>query len=491
MAAKQQDKHSDKFPKKESHKKSFSNSKAKSKYETQGSTSFHKKKKSASYTQKGFNKPPKEGEENQDFKTKRKNTSFSTDATYDKGKKRRFNKTSSSFKRNKDDKKKDFKQGHETERRSFKDNRHTDPKDQKPINKRDRIAGKQFKTRRDFEGADLSFGKWQPKEPEVSEETAKEEVTFKKELKNKWETPVPGRQQKREFKKGNFPKRKENPDATRHRKGFKKHFDSGKNQELAYQAEGEGSIPQKGSNYFKADYSEEMMPLNKFIAHCGVCSRRDAAGVVKAGRVSVNDVLIDNPGHRVSAEDKVLLDGKEIKLEIALVYVLLNKPKGYITTMDDPKQRRTVMHFFKNDIEERIFPVGRLDRNTTGLLLLTNDGDLAQKLAHPSHEIKKIYQVELDKEVTEGDFKRIQEGLILEDGPAPVDEIAYLDDKKQIGLEIHIGRNRIVRRIFESLNYEVVHLDRVVYAGLTKKNIPRGHWRYLSKQEVINLKHLK
>jgi 23S rRNA pseudouridine2605 synthase len=199
--------------------------------------------------------------------------------------------------------------------------------------------------------------------------------------------------------------------------------------------------------------------------------------------------VITQMGYKVSRNDAVTYNGKKINPE-KLVYVLLNKPKDFITTTDDPQERKTVMDLVDNAAEQRIYPVGRLDRNTTGLLLLTNDGDLAEKLSHPSHKVKKVYQVLLDKPLAEEDFDKIMAGVTLEDGPAPVDEIGYvIPDKTVVGVEIHIGRNRIVRRIFESLGYDVLGLDRVIYAGLTKKDLPRGDWRYLSQKEVIRLKH--
>src|SRR5690606_12175130 len=184
-------------------------------------------------------------------------------------------------------------------------------------------------------------------------------------------------------------------------------------------------------------------------------------------------------------------NGEILTVQKNLVYILMNKPKGFITTTEDPKGRRTVMEMVAPHIEERVFPVGRLDRNTTGLLLLTNDGELAQKLAHPKYNIRKVYKATLDKNLNKDDFEKIKAGVILEDGPAPVDELEYLDSKNEIGLEIHSGKNRIVRRIFESLGYEVEKLDRVMYAGLTKKNLPRGKWRYLSEQEIVLLRHFK
>ncbi|PZF72265.1 rRNA pseudouridine synthase [Taibaiella soli] len=233
------------------------------------------------------------------------------------------------------------------------------------------------------------------------------------------------------------------------------------------------------------------MTLNKYIAHSGQCSRRDAAELVKKGKVKVNGEMMLDPGYRVKPGDLVILGGKKLTPQKNMVYILLNKPKGFITTTEDPEGRKTVMELVENSGAERLFPVGRLDRNTTGLLLLTNDGDLAQKLSHPSHEIKKIYQVTLDKSLSKPDFDKIAAGLELEDGEVKVDSIAYLESKNEVGLEIHSGKNRIVRRIFESLGYEVEKLDRVMYAGLTKKNVNRGKWRFLSDREIILLKHFK
>ncbi|MBL7765628.1 MAG: rRNA pseudouridine synthase [Chitinophagaceae bacterium] len=235
----------------------------------------------------------------------------------------------------------------------------------------------------------------------------------------------------------------------------------------------------------------ETMPLNKFIAHCGICSRRDAVELIKKGKIKVNGLVEVEPATKVSEADFIIYEDKRLFPQKKLVYYLLNKPKDYITTTDDPKDRKTVLDLFKAVAEYRIFPIGRLDRNTTGLLLLTNDGDLAQKLSHPKHNIKKVYQVMLDKPLNKKDFEAIVKGITLEDGLAEVDDLAFTNpsDKKEIGIQIHIGRNRIVRRIFEHLGYTVKALDRVVYAGLTKKNLPRGKWRELDPKEVIYLKH--
>lgn len=233
------------------------------------------------------------------------------------------------------------------------------------------------------------------------------------------------------------------------------------------------------------------MRLNKYISNSGVCSRRDADKLIEGGEITVNDKVITEMGHKVGVEDVVKHNKKVLNPE-KLIYVLLNKPKDFLTTMDDPQGRKTVMTLIKNAGNERVYPVGRLDRNTTGLLLFTNDGDLAKKLSHPSHKVRKLYQVELDKPLTEAHFNDIVNGLKLDDGIANVNDLALVGgDKKIIGIDIHIGKNRIVRRIFEHLGYDVVKLDRVIYAGLTKKDLGRGKWRLLSEKEVMKLKHMK
>lgn len=231
--------------------------------------------------------------------------------------------------------------------------------------------------------------------------------------------------------------------------------------------------------------------LNKFVAHCGICSRRKAADLVKDGQIKLNGEVEINPAVVVTDEDVVEYKGKVIKAVVNKYYYLMNKPKNVITTMDDEHGRRTVYDIIKNHVKTRVFPVGRLDRDTTGLLMMTNDGDLAQKLSHPKYQIKKLYHVRLDSEITVEDLKRISEGLTLEDGHAPVDQVEYVKDKpkNEVVIEIHIGKNRIVRRIFDHLGYKVVYLDRVYYAGLTKKDLPRGWVRELTKQELIMMKH--
>lgn len=234
------------------------------------------------------------------------------------------------------------------------------------------------------------------------------------------------------------------------------------------------------------------MPLNKYLAHCGVCSRRDAAEEIKKGLVKVNGQLITEPGHKVNSNDKIIYNGKPLQIQLELIYILLNKPKDYITTSDDPQGRKTVMDLIKGNIPQRVYPVGRLDRNTTGVLLLTNDGDLTQKLSHPSYQVKKIYEVTLDRPLEKADFQQLLKGVVLEDGFIAPDALGYADprDKKIVGIEIHSGRNRIVRRMFEHLGYDVKGLDRVLFANLTKKNVDRGKWRFLNEKEIRLLKYL-
>jgi 23S rRNA pseudouridine2605 synthase len=242
----------------------------------------------------------------------------------------------------------------------------------------------------------------------------------------------------------------------------------------------------------KPEKKKEGIRLNKFLANAGIASRRAADQLIESGAVSINGQVVTRLGTRVMPGDKVQFGGQTLRQE-KLRYLLLNKPKGYLTTSDDPFNRRTVMQLVENACPERIYPVGRLDRNTMGLLLFTNDGDLAKKLMHPKHNVKKIYHVYLDKNLTKNDMLKIAGGLNLEDGKIVPDSIAYVagaDDKKQIGIELHSGKNRIVRRIFEHLGYRVLKLDRVFLAGLTKKDLPRGKWRFLTPKEVNMLKRL-
>lgn len=240
----------------------------------------------------------------------------------------------------------------------------------------------------------------------------------------------------------------------------------------------------------KREAEDDSIRLNKFIANSGMCSRREADRMIEAGIVSVNGKIVTELGTKIQPNDKVKYGDESINREKP-VYLLLNKPKGFITTTDDPDKRKTVMALIAGACKERVYPVGRLDRNTTGLLLFTNDGNIAKKLTHPRYGIKKIYHVEIDKNLVKADYEAISAGLKLDDDFIRVDAIEYIGDgkdKKQIGIELHSGQNRIVRRIFEHFEYKVVRLDRVYYAGLTKKNLPRGTWRFLEEQEINMLK---
>jgi 23S rRNA pseudouridine2605 synthase len=235
----------------------------------------------------------------------------------------------------------------------------------------------------------------------------------------------------------------------------------------------------------------EDIRLNKYIAQCGIASRRAADELIKSGKIKVNGQIIVEPGTRITAKDKISYEGKLLKPESKLVYLLMNKPKDVITTTEDDKGRRTVLDLIQHKVSERIYPVGRLDRNTTGLLLLTNDGELAKILSHPSSEVRKIYHAVLDKKMIPEDLQKIAAGLDLEDGKTYVDGVSFIDGlpPNEIGITIHSGKNRIVRRIFEHLGYEVIKLDRVAYAGLTKRDLPRGHTRALTDKEITLLKH--
>ena len=236
---------------------------------------------------------------------------------------------------------------------------------------------------------------------------------------------------------------------------------------------------------------EGEMRLNKYLAHCGIASRRAVDVLIMQGHVTVNGEIIKEMGHKVNAKDVVTFKGQVVKPEDKLVYYLLNKPRNVICTVSDEKGRKTVMDMIAKKVPERIYPVGRLDRNTSGLILLTNDGDLTKKLSHPSHNVPKVYHVTLDKNLSLKDLEKIRDGITLEDGEVKADSLHYVEGetKREVQIEIHSGRNRIVRRIFEHLGYEVVKLDRTYYAGLTKKNLPRGIFRPLTKEEVRMLKH--
>lgn len=246
----------------------------------------------------------------------------------------------------------------------------------------------------------------------------------------------------------------------------------------------------KGST--KPDFNDGLVRLNKYIANSGLCSRRDADKLIISGMIKVNGKVVTEMGIKVGPEDSVKHNNKVLTGE-KKVFVLLNKPKDHITTMEDTHGRKTVMGLVGGACKERIYPVGRLDRNTTGLLLFTNDGEMTKKLTHPKYNIRKIYHVIIDKGISPKELNEIRKGLILEDGKAEVDVVEYIGDgknKKHIGIELHSGKNRIIRRIFEKLNFKVVKLDRICYAGLTKKDIPRGRWRFLSLKEIGMLKML-
>jgi 23S rRNA pseudouridine2605 synthase len=239
----------------------------------------------------------------------------------------------------------------------------------------------------------------------------------------------------------------------------------------------------------KEPVGDGLIRLNKYIANAGICSRRDADKLISEGLVTVNGAVVIELGHKVTLDDDIRFDGKRLNPE-RKVYLLLNKPKGFVTTFDDPHADRTVMELVQNACSERIYPVGRLDIQTTGLLLFTNDGELAKKLTHPSFEKKKIYHIQLDRDLLPEDMEKIANGIELEDGLIAADDIHRIDpdDARQVGIEIHSGKNRIVRRIFEHFDYHVEKLDRVLFAGLTKKDLPRGRYRFLTPQEINFLK---
>lgn len=265
----------------------------------------------------------------------------------------------------------------------------------------------------------------------------------------------------RQASKGNTPQRK---------KGYQKNFKKSKPVQKSNESTG--------------------IRLNKYIANSGVCSRREADTYIEHGSVTVNGKLVTEMGYKVQPTDVVRFDGSSISPEQKR-YVLLNKPKNYITTMEDDRGRKTVMDLVANATNERIYPVGRLDRNTTGLLLFTNDGDLAKKLTHPKHNVKKLYHASLDQKLSLKDLEKLRGEVIIEGRKVFIDAVSYVqgESKTEVGIEIHSGRNRIVRKIFEHVGYKVVKLDRVLFAGLTKKNLPRGRWRELTNQEVINLQN--
>lgn len=268
----------------------------------------------------------------------------------------------------------------------------------------------------------------------------------------------------------------------------KRSFDRNKEQD---QEKVRSFVLKRKQDKIDKDLHKDTIRLNKYIANSGICSRREADELIKQGLVEVNGKVVTEMGYQVQKTDKVVFDGQPVTPEKS-VYVLLNKPKGYISTTKDDKARKTVMDLVANASPYRLFPVGRLDRSTTGVILLTNDGHLTKKLTHPSFNVKKIYHVVLDRKLSGEDLQTIAEGIRLDEGIAKVDSISFIEGKpkNEVGVEIHIGWNRVIRRIFQKLGYEVETLDRVMFAGLTKKNIKRGNWRILTEQEVNNLKML-
>ena len=302
------------------------------------------------------------------------------------------------------------------------------------------------------------------------------------------------REEKKPFGRRSFNKEEREERSSRkpfgEKKSFGKRFD--RDEERPARGGRRGYRREKDPEFDRPRATGEIR-LNKYLADSGICSRREADNLILAGAVSVNGEVVTELGTKVKTTDKVVYGGQTLNRE-KLRYVLLNKPKGVITTSDDPYERHTVMDLVEGACQERIYPVGRLDRNTIGLLLLTNDGELAKTLTHPSHNVKKLYHVTLNKPLTAADFEQIEKGLTLEDGPITVDKIDYVTDDptmREVGVEIHSGRNHIVRRIFESLGYEVIKLDRVMLAGLTKQNLPRGHWRFLTSAEISMLKRIE
>lgn len=283
----------------------------------------------------------------------------------------------------------------------------------------------------------------------------------------------------RKFSKGKFDK----DDSRGYKRVKHDDFEEGKSFSGHKKEYGE-RFDKKPSNRKKSENSDGLTRLNKYLSNAGIASRREADLLIKSGVVKVNGVVVDEMGFKVKPGDTVTYNESSVKSE-RKVYLLLNKPKDYITTVDDPQERKTVMELIEDACRERVYPVGRLDRNTTGLLLFTNDGELTKKLTHPKHEIKKVYHVSLNKGLKPDDFTAITEGIELEDGLIKADDLAFVGEgKKEIGIEIHSGRNRIVRRIFEHLGYEILKLDRVTFAGLTKKDLPRGKYRFLTPKEV-------
>jgi 23S rRNA pseudouridine2605 synthase len=373
---------------------------------------------------------------------------------------------------------------------------YTGPDDKRPFKKevgRDRYENK---PRRDFDDRNDRPSPKAAGRPERTDDRTEKGKSFKKVYKKK-DDKFSG------FKKAaggyDTPRRPDTEDKPAKRRFTKprKEEEGGSSKRVKYDEFEEGRAFAKQESYVdrkdkksgkKVDLpktnADGLMRLNKYLSNAGVASRRDADNLILSGAVKVNGVVVDKLGSKISPTDKVTYGDSAVRTE-RKVYLLLNKPKDYITTLDDPKDRKTVMELIAGACRERIYPVGRLDRNTTGLLLFTNDGELTTKLTHPKFGVKKVYHVSLNKGLKPDDFKAIVEGVELEDGLAKADDLAFVGEgKKEVGIEIHSGRNRIVRRIFEHLGYDVLKLDRVVFAGLTKKDLPRGKHRFLTGKEI-------
>jgi 23S rRNA pseudouridine2605 synthase len=357
-------------------------------------------------------------------------------------------------------------------------------KEQQPPYRKGKSFSSSSRSERPYRKFDSEESKSQRPYKKFDRKESGEKSSFKKEGPTfRTQGPSTGLRRQRPYK------RSEEQSETPAEKNFTPRKFAGK-RSSGYGKKGEGPRG-KTSLDLTAPVQTGKIRLNKFIANSGVCSRREADELIKMGIISVNGKTITELGYKVNPGDEVRHESKVLHAEKP-VYILMNKPKGFLTTTSDPQERNTVMHLIGHAVKERIYPVGRLDRNTTGLLLLTNDGDLADKLMHPSYNAKKIYKVQLDRPLTKADAQQILEGIQLEEGKAIVDDLAVIsEDKRTVGIEIHIGWNRVVRRIFEALNYEVVKLDRSVYAGLDKKDLGRGEWRYLTKEELVRLKHYK
>lgn len=384
--------------------------------------------------------------------------------------------------------------------------RSSDREEKRPF--RERRFGSSDETRKTNKGRTSYGDRSEVREPSNERPTYGDRSESREPIKDR---PTYGDRSKKPFEKRGESKREgsyERSASRPSRHGEKPSWKKRERYDRIEHSENMGSRFEKGSRYKKRDQTKRKdrpastktfqpdadgaIRLNRFIANAGICSRREADDLIEAGVISINGKVVTELGTKVIPGDEVRFHDRVLRTE-RMVYVLLNKPKDYITTTDDPDDRKTVMNLVHDACKERIFPVGRLDRNTTGLLLLTNDGDLTKKLTHPSSNIAKVYQVELDKNLTIADMKTASEGVELEDGVVAFDNIEYAspDDKKIVGVELHSGKNRIVRRIFEELGYEVKKLDRTIFAGLTKKDLPRGRWRFLTELEVSGLKMLK